>query len=375
MRVLHAYSGNLYGGVETMLVTLARQRDLCAEMKPEFALCFEGRLSEELVAAGALVHQLGHVRASQPGSLLRARRKLRELLRIESFDVVICHAPWSLAMFGSAVRRARVPVVFWQHGPVSGRHWSERWARRTPPDLVLCNSQFTAQSVPRIFPQARSEVIYCPVAFPQVNYSRDDCLATRAELNTPEDAVVIIQVSRMEAWKGHALQLEALGLLSDIPHWVCWQVGGAQRPVEELYVEEMKSAASRHGIEERVHFLGERQDVERLLAAADVFSQPNTGPEPFGITLIEALFAGLPIVTTALGGALEIIDESCGFLVAPGEVDDLSRSLGHLIEDSELRTLLALGGPTRARELCEPREQLRRLNELLASVFRRKVAA
>src|SRR6266850_1619962 len=130
MRVLHVYSGNLYGGVETMLVTLARHRNSCKEMEPHFAICFDGRLSDELVGAGALTHQLGNVRLRQPSSILRARRKLRELLGQGTFDVVICHGPWSLAIFGPVARAARLPLVFWLHGPVSGSHWTERWARR-----------------------------------------------------------------------------------------------------------------------------------------------------------------------------------------------------------------------------------------------------
>src|SRR2546422_5237601 len=57
MRVLHVSSGNLYGGIETLLLTLARHRNLCPGLDQHFALCFEGRLSEELAAVGARVHR------------------------------------------------------------------------------------------------------------------------------------------------------------------------------------------------------------------------------------------------------------------------------------------------------------------------------
>jgi glycosyltransferase involved in cell wall biosynthesis len=375
MRVLHIYSGNLYGGIETMLVTLARERRLCPEMESHFALSFEGRLSEELRAACVPVHMLGNVRASQPLTIWRARRSLGGLLQQEPFDIVICHASWAQAIFGPVVSRAQTPLVFWLHGPVDGRHWSERWARRTEPELILCNSHFTARSLPKLFPHVRAEVLYCPVAFAEKRYSKDERLATRAELKTAEDAVVIIQVSRMEAWKGHALHLEALSQLSHLSNWVCWQVGGAQRPEEALYLAEIKGAASRLGIAGRVHFAGERQDVQRLLAAADIFCQPNIGAEPFGITLVEALFTGLPVVTTALGGALEIVNDSCGKLTPPNRVEELTQSLRQLIEDSSLRLRLARSGPARARELCEPGQQLRRLDQLLSSVVHREVAA
>ena len=67
-----------------------------------------------------------------------------------------------------------------------------------------------------------------------------------------------------------------------------------------------------------MRWLGQRRDVPELLAAADIYCQPNVGAEPFGIVFVEALYTGLPVVTTALGGALEIIDASCGVLVPPG---------------------------------------------------------
>ena len=80
MRVLHIAPGNLYGGVETLLVTLARFKDLCTSMEPEFAVCFEGRLSSELELTGVPVHHLGAVRTRQPLSVWRGRRHLSELL-------------------------------------------------------------------------------------------------------------------------------------------------------------------------------------------------------------------------------------------------------------------------------------------------------
>src|SRR5687767_11586609 len=111
MRVLYTYSGNMYGGVESLLVTLARHRHLCPEMDPEFALCFEGRLSRELRESGVSVHLLGEVRVSQPMTVLRARRRLRDLFQRERFDVVACHSAWSQAILGPVVRAAGLPLV------------------------------------------------------------------------------------------------------------------------------------------------------------------------------------------------------------------------------------------------------------------------
>ena len=94
MRVLHVTSGNMYGGVETFLATLARESALVPEMDSEFAVCFEGRCSQELESLGHRPHLLGRVRLSRPHTLIRARRALTSLLRRTAYDVVVCHQPW-----------------------------------------------------------------------------------------------------------------------------------------------------------------------------------------------------------------------------------------------------------------------------------------
>jgi glycosyltransferase involved in cell wall biosynthesis len=157
-----------------------------------------------------------------------------------------------------------------------------------------------------------------------------------------KNTVVIIQVSRVEACKGHLLHLRALARLKALQSpWVCWIAGGAQKPEEEEHLHNLQVAAAELGISERIKFLGQRADVPQLLAAADIFCQPNETPDSFGIAFVEALWAGRPVVTTAMGGAKEIIDDSCGVLVEPGSPDLLAASLQRLIESPELRASLA----------------------------------
>jgi glycosyltransferase involved in cell wall biosynthesis len=266
-------------------------------------------------------------------------------------------------------------MVFYLHDVARGRHWLERWAKRTDPDLVVCNSRFTSESLPALFPNISSQVVHCAVASPHVAPAVVDRARTRSELTTAEDAVVVVQVSRLEAWKGQTQCLHALGVLRELSGWTCWQVGGAERPEERRYLRFLKDEATKLRIYDRVRFLGERSDISRLLSAADVFCQPNTEPEPFGITLVEALRAALPIVTTARGGATEIVDPSCGILVEPGDLAGLSTSLRILIEDRGLRDRLAAGGPLRARRLCDPAAQMALLRQSLARVIRKEVAA
>jgi glycosyltransferase involved in cell wall biosynthesis len=369
MRVLYVHSGNLYGGVETLLRTLARERGACAGVEPEFALCFGGRLREELEGEGVRTHALGGARVSRPWSVWGARRALAGVLRRERFDAVVCHSSWSLAVLGPAARAARVPLALWLHDAGAGTHWLDRWARLAPPDLVVCNSRFTAEAARRLYPRARAEVVYSPLsACAEAPDTESARASVRAEMGVPEGAVVVAQVGRMEPLKGHAAHLEALAALRDVDGWVCWQIGGAQRPREVEYVKGLKALAARLGIAGRVRFTGERADVARLLAAADIYCQPNARPESFGLTFAEALLAGRPVVTTDLGGARELVDDSCGRLVAPGDAAALARALRRLITEPDVRARLGARGPERVRALCDPSRQMRLVGEVLATL-------
>ncbi len=364
MRVLHVTAGNLYGGIETMLVTLARYRESVPEMDTQFGVCFDGRLRDELEARGARVHSLGQVRASRPLSVRRARRRLAHILSLERIDIVVCHSAWPMAIFGPAAVSAGCRLVLWQHGPIDGVRWLERWARRSTPALVITNSSYTASLLEGIFAPIRVEVLFYPVAEPESTGESLDALRIRVRnlMGVGSNEVVIVQASRLEAWKGHLLHLEALARLREVPGWRCWMIGGPQRPCEANYLRQLRDRTESLGISDHVQFLGQRADVPELLAGADVLCQPNTGPEPFGITFVEALWAGLPVVTTAMGGAIEIFDESCGILAERAEAAEVAEALQRLIVDPVLRNRPRTCGPSRANELCNPVQQLQRLH-------------
>jgi glycosyltransferase involved in cell wall biosynthesis len=373
MRILHIYSGNMFGGIESILATIGRRRSNdCAEH--EFALCFEGRLSSVLEADGAPVHRLGAVTARRPGTVTAARRELRLLLREREFDRVICHAPWSQALFGGVVRRSGRPQIFWAHDVMTGRHWTERLARRTVPDLVICNSRFTQKSLSCLYPRVASTVVYAPVD-PPPSIGTADRDHLRADLETSGESVVIVQACRSEKWKGQTLLLEALIALKDVPCWTWWLAGGAQRRPEHAFLASLREKAARAGIGDRVRWLGERTDVARVLAAADLYCQPNLAPEPFGIAYVEALGAGLPVVAARHGGAEEIVDETCGVLVAPRDVAGLSRALRELVADEPRRGRLGRQARTRARALCDPELQLERLAQVVTQFAPMPVSA
>jgi glycosyltransferase involved in cell wall biosynthesis len=318
---------------------------------------------------------------------------LRSRLAAESFDVVVCHQAWPMAIFGPVVKSAGIPLVSWVHMAQTGSHWLDRFAARVEADCYICNSWFTASQLPPT--RARVEVIYCPVesaSAPTLAVTLADRLhapvasasAPFSHIATadrptapiaPNGPIVIVQVSRMEALKGQRVLLEALARLQNEPAWECWQVGGAQRPAEAHYLESLRADADRLGVSDRVRFLGQHADVPRLLSSAHVFCQPDIAPEAFGISFVEAMHARLPVVTSAIGGALEVVDDTCGVLVPPNDPAALAATLERLLRNRDERESLGRGGPPRTKALCDPETQMIAMSCILDSVASQRVVA
>jgi glycosyltransferase involved in cell wall biosynthesis len=279
-------------------------------------------------------------------------------------------------IFGKTIRFAGFPLILWVHMASDGQHWLEKLARRTPPDLIICNSDFSATRVSRWFPDRHIERVYYPLSpFDQADVSAEDRESLRRSLTVKGEAVAIVMVSRLEEWKGHQLLLTALGQLRDDPNWVCWMAGGAQKPSEQRYLARLKALADAVGVADRVRFMGQRSDVPAILRAADLFCQPNIEPEPFGLSLVEALAAGLPVVTTGIGGACEIVDGTCGVLTPQGDVDALAAALRRVASDAGLRAHLGAAAAVRPEVLCNVPRQMRRIEQVLSSVIVQEPAA
>ena len=349
-----------------MLATIAVYRDAEPRLTHDFALCFRGRLWDELESFGVRPHDLGKVRLRNPFSVYLARRRSAKLMREQAYDVVITHACWPHIVFGPEVRRTKTRLVNWVHDALTGMHRIERTASKTPPDLAIANSRHTAATICTVYPQVRCEVIHCMIDKPALHCD-ETRESIRESVGTPAEATVLLQVSRMESWKGHKVLLEALGKIRSNQDWVLWIVGGAQRPSEVAYEAELKALVNKLNLADRIKFLGQRPDVARLMSAADLFCQTNESPEPFGVVFVEALYAGLPVVSSNFGGAIEIVDNSCGVLVPPNDPASLAITLTSMITDKPLRQRLSQAGPARAKLLCDPVNRLKQLADTLES--------
>ena len=350
MKLLHVHSGNVFGGVERMLQAMSPAHAGRTPVHSSFALCFDGVVGSCLRDAGAEVRLLGEVHTRRPSEIRRARHLLGEMLQSGGWAAAVVHSAWSQAIFGPSVLKSGTPLLRWVHAPQPGPRWLEAWASRSRPSLVLCNSHYTQEGVGARFGHVPTAVQYPPTFAPETR--RDARHLLRSEFGTPTDAVVVTLAARMEGGKGHGRLIDALAAIDDLP-WEAWLAGGAQQPGEQATLDVLRADVASDGLSNRVRFLGHRSDVGDLLAASDIYCQPNDGPDSFGLSFVEAMSAGLPVVTSRIGAATEVLDPTCGLLVTPGSTPELTEALRWLITSSDNRQRMALAARARSARFCD----------------------
>lgn len=158
------------------------------------------------------------------------------------------------------------------------------------------------------------------------------------------DVRTVITVANLRPEKNHETLIAAAAqLASSCPNLRYQIVGDGSRRAA------LEKLAAKHGVEQIVEFLGHREDVPALLAAADIFVLPSRS-EAFPNGAIEAMAAGLPVVASAVGGLLDLVETGrTGILVPPSDPEPLAVAIRSLYED-----------PQRAREMGrEARREVR----------------
>ncbi len=255
--------------------------------------------------------------------LFGAVRRLRAVLREQRYDVVETSqvSPTVIATWATLTGRTRhvagLHQVFDRARENSWRHrfWrvSARINRRT---RYYAISNFVREAWLEYSgtPAVRTRTIYN--AIPDGSFDPEPDPALREELSIPPDARIAIYIGRLASYKGCDVLLDALAPVLEELNLYLLYVGTVDREVagSEQMVERMQEKVARDGLGERVRFLGYREDVPRLLASSQVLTHP-TRMEGFGLTLVEALAAGVPVVATDVEGIPEVLENTDSIMV------------------------------------------------------------
>lgn len=248
-------------------------------------------------------------------------------------------------LFGRVVgRAARIPVVVSSiRGERVGGRTKELMMRATArlDTVTTTNSSRVAHALVerRLVRRGRIQVIHNGVDLRRFDAQSDGRERMRRELGVDDGTFVWLAVGRLEPVKDYPNLLQAMARLGRAPeHRLFVAGGGSQR-------EALEAQAAALGVAGRVTFLGPRQDVPRLLTAADavVLSSAHEGMPN---ALMEAFAAGRPAVATDVGGVREVLaDGESGLVVPPHDPDTLALAMERLMEipPSALRELGATG--------------------------------
>jgi sugar transferase (PEP-CTERM/EpsH1 system associated) len=342
LRVAHIVLSLDCGGLERMVLGLVRAG--CARGQKVSVVCLEhlGALAAQAEQAGA------HVLCAdkRPGLRPRTVGRLKAIFRELAPDAVHTHQIGALLYAGPAARRAGVPVIIHTE---HGNHLKglAPWHRRVRARLLW---RLAARAADRFFcvsadiaatlkaagiPPTKLAVMPNGIAPAEVD--RTEVERARRSLGWSEDARIVGTVGRLSPIKRQDLLVRAFALLH------------RTRPEARLLIVgdgpeagALRQLSTALGIAEAVHFAGYHQRPELYLRLMDVFAL-SSDSEGMPMALLEAWAAGVPVVSTNVGGIPELIEEGrTGLLVGPGNDEALAAALKELLAD-----------PARARALGE----------------------
>ena len=317
------------GGAEEMVLNLVRH--LPADRFEPHVCCIQepGPIGEEIARTGTPVTSLGLTPGMRhPWAVDGIRRYLRD-----TRPTIVHTFLLTASLYGRlAALLARVRIVvgtevnIYEHKQ-RGHAWAERLLMAGTDAVIV-----SAASVKTFYEQqvhadpAKVTVIYNAVDFSQATVTLPRA-RMRKEIGVPRDAVVAGTIARLTEQKGHRFLFEALATTPGLEHVHLLIIGdgdlraGLERMVEAL------------GLRPRVHFLGARRDLGNLLGAMDLFVLPSLW-EGLPLSLVLAMGAGLPVVSTAVAGIPEVVtDNDTGVLVPPGDAAGLGAALARMVRD------------------------------------------
>lgn len=348
LRVLFVDSLLERGGVGIALLSLLQNLDRGRIIPLYVSLRVgQGDMPGRVRALGVPVFEIPSAGFRRLANTAQCIRTLRSIIESNSIDLVVSNSGHPHLYARPAAWLAGRPAVWWVHGYDPGD------AFRALPiailqqclgaDRLIANSSFTASRLKEGF-RDRYPI---SVVWPGINTDefRPALLEgqfVRRVLGLPDEDFLLGVFGRLQRWKGQHVVLQAVSHLAARGLRIHVLIAGdTMYGIEPEYASELKEIVRKRGLASRVHFLGNRPDVNALMNASDVVIHSSIQPEPFGLVVAEAMSAGRPVIASAAGGPCEMIQHRRnGFLVPPGNDASLASAIEMLLRSPEERTAM-----------------------------------
>ena len=307
-----------------------------------------------------------------PGNLL-AYIKLKKLIDNNAFDIIHCHTPVGGMLGRLASRSARkkgTKVFYTAHGfhfykGAKKINWLlyypvEKFCSYLTDVLITINNEDFTLAKKKMKAKRIEYVPGVGIDLTKFNNVQVDRNVKRQELGVPRDAFLITSVGEISKRKNHRIIIDALRFINDDRvHYVIVGTG----PL----LLELKSFAENIGVNDRVHFIGYRNDVSEIYAVSDIACLPSIH-EGLPVALIEAMASGLPCVASRIRGCTDLISEESGFLINPNDVNGIIKAISDLLNDQDLRRKIGNDNKERAHQYS-----VIRIVEMMKSIYESEV--
>jgi len=366
--VAHVLSSFEQGGQERIAADLARlQRAAGYEV---LAISIgpgpEGPLANGLRAAGVPARTVAKRGRVDPSLPLR----LASHMRRHHVDVVHTHNPHALIYGAPAAWLTSAVAIHSKHG-MNPDAPHRMWLRRAAASLVDAYVAVTPLLAARALAQrdcksSRLHVISNGIDVAKFAPNVHERRRVRRELGIPDDAWVVGTVGRLAPEKDQGLLVDAMAPLLGQRRRLIIVGDGAER--NALRARIANTPGGRYAV-----MLGKRDDVESLLAAFDAFAL-SSRTEGLPLVLLEAMAAGLPVVSTAVGGIPDLVMHGVtGLLCSPGDGAGLARELASLSADGLLSRRIADEGRTQVLRRHSLDRMAKEYGLLYERMLRRKI--
>jgi glycosyltransferase involved in cell wall biosynthesis len=381
MRILLAAKTMGVGGLERIVVGLARE--LQGRGHEVWVVSSGGGLVPELRRAGAQ-HVVAPLEITSPFGVAQAARQIRRVIVEHHIDLVHSFSATASVAINLALRvrgsngldsvRVVSSPMGLQNSPreSSVTTWLRNWFLALGAEQILVISPEIRRHLKRVGAREQTLVDFNFVGLDVETFqpSVDDHASVRREFGFPSDALVVSTIGALHPRKSHELFVDAAALVSAAEPRACFLVIGEG----ELHAE-LEARSRSRGLDGRLVFTGVRDDVARLLSATDVYVKPGVVEGFIGITVLEALALGKPVVAFETEDVkLALTDGETGLIVPNGDVPSLAERIIYLLGNPELGSRLGQAGQQIVLERFDFGVLARRLEEFYQGVLERPAA-
>ena len=303
-------------------------------------------------------------------SLPKVIKRTEDIIKKHNIDIVYINTIKSLLYAAKAAKRINVKAIWHLHDCLTGDFYPS-WVipiivklSRLADNIICVSNAVKDAYVKAKGDDKKTAVIYNGVDInkfnPQINADE-----IKKEFNTIDRKIVSI-TGRLEEWKGQKVFIKAAEITCSRRDDVVFLIVGGPLFGCEKYEQELKDMVKNLRLEDKVLFLGFRNDPEKIMAASDIIVHPSTKPEPFGRDIIEAMACGRPVIATSIGAGHEIIeDQKTGILVESANPGLLAKSIAGLLDNPRQIQILKSNAREKAVNVFDIRKIITKISDAI----------